>query len=197
MRFLIIRHGETEHNREDSITGQMDVALNDHGIEQAEKASDRLEKYDFAAVYSSDLQRTYETTRIIAERHDLHPEPYKELRERSYGVFEGKNKEEWREVVRETEGDNYELKPEQGETMKQTGQRYVELLIDISEKHREDDKVLVGGHGVAIICLILEILGLKGEDYRKFNQDNTGLTELEYTDGDWSIIRMNDTSHLE
>ena len=197
MRFLIVRHGETEHNKDDSITGQMDVPLNDYGVEQAEKAADRLERYDFAAACSSDLQRTYETTKIIAERHGLHPERYKEFRERNYGVFEGRHKKEWKKVVSEYDGDDFELSPENGESMKETAQRFLGKLVEISDEHGDEDLVLVGGHGVAIKCVIMEILGLNGKYYRKLATHNTSLTELEYSNSEWRVCRLNDTAHLE
>jgi hypothetical protein len=44
----------------------------------------------------------------------------------------------------------------------------------------------------------MEILGLTADDYNKLDQNNTGLTELEYSEKNgWKIIRMNDTAHLE
>jgi broad specificity phosphatase PhoE len=198
MRVILVRHGETEHNKDDAITGQLDVSLNQYGVEQAEKAAERLEKQDFDEAYSSDLERTYETTKIIAEKHGLNPEQYKEFRERAFGEYEGRPKDDWRERVRNHDGERHHLKPEGGETLKEVGQRFVEKLNDIQKEHSEEDKVLVGGHSVAIKASILEILDLAGDYYSKIDLGNTGLTELEYDEKHgWKIIRINDTAHLE
>lgn len=198
MRVILVRHGETEHNKEDSITGQMDISLNQVGIKQAEKAAERLENEDFTDAYSSDLERTYETTKIIAEKHGLHPERYKEFRERGFGEYEGKPKDNWREVVRNHDGERHHLSPEEGESLKEVGERFVGKLDELQTEHSEDDKILVGGHGVALKATLMEILGLTGDDYNKLDQNNTGLTELEYSEKNgWKIIRMNDTAHLE
>lgn len=194
-RILIIRHGETEHNKNDEITGQLDIGLNRYGLEQAEKAADRLEKEDFDAVYSSDLERTYETVKIIAERHGLHPEPCKEFRERSFGEFEGRPKDDWRKVARSSDTDKHELSPENGESLRDVGERFLGKLEEIAEEHG-GETVLIGGHGVAIKATVMAVLGLDGYGYRKLDQGNTGITELAH-DGDWKIIRMNDTAHLE
>lgn len=198
MRVILVRHGETEHNKEESITGQMDISLNQVGIKQAEKAAERLENEDFKDAYSSDLERTYETTKIIAEKHGLHPERYKEFRERGFGEYEGKPKDDWREVVRNHDGERHYLIPEEGESLKEVGERFVGKLNDLQKEHSKDDKILVGGHGVALKATVMEILGLTGDDYNKLDQNNTGLTELEYSEENgWKIIRMNDTAHLE
>ncbi len=198
MRVILVRHGETEHNKEDSITGQMDINLNQVGIKQAEKAAERLRNEDFTDAYSSDLERTYETTKIIAEKHGLHPERYKEFRERGFGEYEGKPKDNWREVVRNHDGQRHNLSPKEGESLKEVGERFVGKLNDLQKEHSKDDKILVGGHGVALKATLMEILGLTGDDYNKLDQNNTGLTELEYSEKHgWKIIRMNDTAHLE
>lgn len=198
MRVLLVRHGETEHNKEDSITGQMDISLNQVGIKQAEKAAERLENEGFDAAYSSDLERTYETTKIIAEKHGLHPERYKEFRERGFGEYEDRNLEDYRKLERNFEGEKHELKPENGESLKEVGERFIGKLNNLRKIHSKDDKILVGGHGVAIKATLMIILNSGGKVYRKLSQDNTGLTELEHSEKNgWKIIRMNDAAHLE
>lgn len=198
VKVLLVRHGETEHNKDDAITGQMDVGLNSFGVEQAEKAADRLENYNFDAAYSSDLERTYETVRVIAERHGLHPERFEEFRERNFGDFEGRPKDDWREKVRDHQGERHNLRPENGESLEQVGERFVGKLNDLQEKHKEDELILVGGHSVAIKAALMNILELKGSFYGKLSQSNTGLTEIEYSESRaWKLIRMNDIAHLE
>lgn len=198
MQVILVRHGETEHNKDDAITGQLDVGLNKYGVEQAEKAAERLESYDFDAAYSSDLERTYETAKIIADKHGLHPEKYKELRERAFGEYEGRPKDDWREVVRNHDGKRHNLTPEDGESLKEVGERFVGKLDELQDLHNESDKVLVGGHSVAIKATVLEILDLSGEYYSKIDLGNTGLTGLEYDDKHgWKLVRLNDTAHLE
>jgi broad specificity phosphatase PhoE len=194
--FYLIRHGETEHNKEGGITGQLDIPLNETGKQQAEKLAERLENEDFDAAYSSDLERTYETTRIVAERHGLHPEEYKEFREVDFGVVEGKPKEVFRKLADESGSDRHFFTPEEGESTHEAGQRFLGKLEELAEEHPEE-KVLVGGHSVAMKSVLMEILGLK-RHYGKFNLANTAIIELEFSgDEGWSIVRVNDAAHLE
>lgn len=195
--FYLIRHGETEHNAEGGITGQLDIPLNEYGVEQAEKLAERLENEGFDAAYSSDLERTYETTRIVAEKQGFHPEEFKEFREIDFGVLEGKPKKAWRTLLKEkNNGDRHFFTPEEGESTYEAGQRFLGKLEELAEKH-PGDKVLVGGHSVVLKATIMNILDLTGDYYSKLDLGNTSITELELDENGWKILRVNDTAHLE
>ena len=93
----LVRHGETDWNRDRRIQGSTDIPLNDTGRAQARDAAAALrEQLERSAalleprVVSSDLSRARETARIIAAELGLPaPAAYRELRERSYGEAEG------------------------------------------------------------------------------------------------------------
>lgn len=96
----LVRHGETDWNRERRIQGSTDIPLNDTGRGQARDAAARLrETLDTATpvvVVSSDLSRARETAEIIAhELGSAAPHAYRELRERAYGEAEGVSAEEF------------------------------------------------------------------------------------------------------
>jgi uncharacterized phosphatase len=86
----LVRHGETDWNRQRRIQGSTDVPLNDTGRRQAAQTATLLARRSFDAVVSSPLSRALETGTIIATHLGL-PEPsgYDGLRERSYGEAEG------------------------------------------------------------------------------------------------------------
>lgn len=193
----MIRHGETEHNKEGAITGQTDVSLNQKGVEQAEKLAKRLENEAFDSAYSSDLERTYETTGIVAEKQGLHPERFKEFREMDFGDLEGEPKSTWGEKVDSSDIERHLLRPENGETIEEVGNRFVGKLDELKQE-KEDEKLLVGGHSVAIKASLMKILGLEGDEYKKLDLGNTGITELEFDEEyGWKLVRLNDTAHLE
>ncbi|KAI0362498.1 phosphoglycerate mutase-like protein, partial [Trametes cingulata] len=92
-KVYIVRHGETDHNRQNIIQGQLDTPLNAAGVRQAELAADALEDVPFeagGAAYSSDLQRARKTAEIILEKHPgVKLEVAEALRERHMGDWQG------------------------------------------------------------------------------------------------------------
>jgi probable phosphoglycerate mutase len=99
-RLLLIRHGETDWNRDHRVQGRTDIPLNDTGREQARDAAATVAALlgdAPAVVASSDLSRARETAEIIAGDLGL-PAPWTEplLRERSYGEAEGLELDEFR-----------------------------------------------------------------------------------------------------
>lgn len=56
-RIYIVRHGETDSNRNGIIQGQLDIPLNDMGVEQARQVAEALASVPFDIAYTSDLSR--------------------------------------------------------------------------------------------------------------------------------------------
>jgi probable phosphoglycerate mutase len=88
------RHGETDWNAEGRWQGQTDVALNATGRAQATRMAELLRGAELAWIVSSDLARARETARIVGAELRLDVEFDRDLRERSFGVFEGLTGEE-------------------------------------------------------------------------------------------------------
>src|SRR4051794_7041171 len=86
---VLVRHGETEWNRQGRTLGQTDVPLNSTGHRQAAEIADRLATMRIEAVYSSDLRRALETATAIAKMHDLAVHPDRCLREADLGEWVG------------------------------------------------------------------------------------------------------------
>lgn len=90
-RFFFLRHGETDHNKQNLLQGWTDIPLNELGIEQARKAADALCQQPITRIVSSPLKRARRTAELIAELSG-HPEiTFDEaLREKGFGDHEGK-----------------------------------------------------------------------------------------------------------
>lgn len=89
-KLYLVRHGETVDNASNILQGQTPGELDDNGIKQAETVRDRMEGEDIDAFVSSDLKRSEDTCRIIAEPHHKEVQTTPLLRERDWGSFTGK-----------------------------------------------------------------------------------------------------------
>ena len=88
--FALVRHGETDWNRERRIQGSTDIPLNDLGREQARATGALLADRRWTALVASPLSRAAETARLIGEAVGLgDPELEPRLAERDYGEAEG------------------------------------------------------------------------------------------------------------
>jgi probable phosphoglycerate mutase len=98
-RMILVRHGQTDWNRQRRIQGTTDIPLNDTGRAQAKDAGLSLRDAvggASARIVASDLSRAHETARIIADEVGAaEPRLYPGLRERAYGDAEGTTDEEF------------------------------------------------------------------------------------------------------
>lgn len=98
-RLVLIRHGESNWNKENRFTGWTDVDLSNKGIEEAHQAGQLLkaEGFNFSVAYTSYLKRAIKTLNIVLDEMDLDWIPvYKtwRLNEKHYGALQGLNKSE-------------------------------------------------------------------------------------------------------
>jgi broad specificity phosphatase PhoE len=148
---LLVRHGETDWNRDGRWQGGSDTSLNDVGREQARALADRLDG-DIAAVYSSDLARARETADIVAAKLDLAVQIDPRLRERGFGSWEGLTMTEIEERFADAhrrwqagEGAG----ADDAETFEEFFDRVSDFLADVLRLHPEEE-VLVISHGGSI-----------------------------------------------
>ncbi|GIV14714.1 MAG: alpha-ribazole phosphatase [Armatimonadota bacterium] len=180
--------------------GQTDVELNARGVEQAEAIAHRLREEPLQAIYSSDLRRAMQTAQSIARYHGLCPIVDTDLRELSYGVWEGMSREEilaseWAELFEKYRKDSLRYRPPGAEYPEQILERSRRVLQRIRQKHREGTVCIVG-HGGSLRALVCVALSAPLETFRHIRLDNASLSAIEYRD-DWMWVSLiNDTCHL-
>jgi len=96
---VLLRHGESEWNRENLFTGWTDVDLSKHGKEEGLEASRVLKEYGFSfdVAFTSVLKRAIRTLWIVLDKMNLMWIPIHRdwrLNERHYGALQGLNKSE-------------------------------------------------------------------------------------------------------
>ncbi len=204
MFLYIVRHGATEWNlNEGRYCGCRDISdidLSPLGKKQAEALGERLREAPLKAVYSSPLKRAVETARRPARLHKLDVAIINELRERNYGQWEGLTLKEIDERFpggyEGYEKDPGSFRPPDGETGFEVGERVVQAVALIAERH-EDQAVALAAHEAVNRILLCRLLGLSVSDYRrKLVQSNASLTIVECHEGQGKLLLYNDTSHL-
>jgi broad specificity phosphatase PhoE len=175
------------------IQGQQNIPLNDAGRRQAKRLADTLQSVSFAAIYSSDLCRAYETAEAVARRLQLDIRRRPALRERFYGKWEGRPFHELEKKIPDIRVSWNE--PGEGiESLRTVKQRMVEELEAITAFH-PGETVLVVSHGGAINTFIHHVSnGSTGTG--KLRLGNTAINRFRYDRGLWTIEETNDTRHL-
>ncbi len=197
---VAVRHGETAWNREGRMQGWAPVTLNDRGREQADAAGAWLaSEFAFDAVYSSDLQRTRETTERFLDHlpftsEEVRYEPA--WRERDIGVYQGLPYEEVFDrfpefALGEAAAAAAERTPDSGESLVDVSERATARFEEVTADHATADTVLVVAHGGPIYLLTGYIKGLPvHEALTEHSQDNCGATVF-HCAGDHEVVAEN------
>ena len=183
-RILLVRHGETDWNREGRLQGWGPTPLNDRGREQARRVGEALAtEYDVDRIVASDSFRTRETTEHIRDA-GIEPEPTFDpgWRERGLGVYQGFTREELNDrfpaFAMDAGALSLQEEPEGGETVAGVYERVVDAWADLNGT-ADEETVLVVTHGGPIRVVLSH---LNGADIltaiREFDVGNCGVTEV-------------------
>ena len=198
MKLILVRHGQTDENISKTIQGQLPGKLSLKGIEQAKKVGIRLKDEKIDTAYVSDLARVVDTAKKIIQYHPkiLFIEE-KALRERSWGIWEGKNSKE-RNAFLEKQGltlNSY--KPEGGESFFEVQKRIVDFYQMLLQKYHKETVLLIS-HGGTLTALYLFLFEKSVEEYKKYHPQNAAITILEISDDKKHTVHvLNCAKHLE
>ncbi|WP_253738374.1 histidine phosphatase family protein [Halohasta salina] len=202
-RLLLVRHGETEWNRERRVQGWAPVPLADRGHEQAAALAERLaDRYAVDRLLASDLRRTLETARPIARAVDCELGTDRRWRERDFGVLQGLDYGELflgypEYTLSEVGYTAAEARPEGGESLLDQRKRVLAAVEDLRDSLGADETAVVVTHGGPLYLVLGAVRGL---DIRATvldqEQGNCAINEL-VVDGDRiEVVVENDTGHL-
>jgi probable phosphoglycerate mutase len=161
----IVRHGQSEANRDNLCGGQTDSPLTELGVSQANEAKRLLSTVKFDAVYSSDLQRAAKTVEIIWGSPVPHNHQLFDLRERSFGELEGQSDDKWKALSKQFDEMYGSLPLEQRwqhsyadyiEGNAPLVKRFTASLQSIAQSH-QGETVLIGTHGGCVRTLLVKL----------------------------------------
>ena len=93
--FYFVRHGETDYNKDNKIMGQIDIPLNEVGLQQAQLVAKTLQHLEISQIVSSPLKRARQTSEIIASTINKPVTTIDELMQNYLGIWEGRSKKEF------------------------------------------------------------------------------------------------------
>jgi probable phosphoglycerate mutase len=200
-RIIAVRHGETAWNVDSRIQGQTDIGLNETGRWQARRVGEALASAPITAVYSSDLGRAHQTAQEIAEAAGIPVVADTGLRERSFGMFEGKTFDEihqtwpdhahnWRKRIPDWQP------PEGGESLLELRERVTRTMHELAARH-PGVQIVVVAHGGVLDPLYRIASGQGGHSPRTWELPNGAINRLLWTPDGFTLVGWSDTQHLD
>ena len=184
MKVYMIRHGESEGNRDSRHTGQSQVPLTEKGREDACRAGRLLLGLQFDKVYSSDLIRAMETQALAL------------LRELDVGSLAGRLVQDCREQLGEVYAicrRDRDFTAFGGESNAMQHERVRQFLSMLETQPEEN--VAVFCHAGTITCALEVVLGVQNA-YASLACENGSVSVFEYKNGSWRVLKWNYTGTL-
>ena len=200
-RIVAIRHGETAWNVNTRIQGHLDIGLNAMGRWQAERVGQALADETIDAIYSSDLLRAWDTALSISQASGTALQTHKGLRERGFGLFEGKTFDEialkWPEAALRWQKRDPVYAPEGGgESLIDFRSRITTVVNELAAQHAGAQIVLVA-HGGVMDVLYRAATRQEIQSPRTWALGNAAINRLLWTPQGLSLVGWADTHHLD
>ncbi|MBE9045706.1 histidine phosphatase family protein [Pleurocapsales cyanobacterium LEGE 10410] len=206
-RLLLVRHGETNWNKESRFQGIRDIPLNDNGRSQGQKAAKFLRDIPLDFAVSSSMLRPKETAEIILEQHpDVELETTPELREICHGLWEGmlesEIKAEYADLLQQWKDKPETVQMPEGENLQQVWERAIAAWNKIAEDYSNSDTPqagLVVAHDAVNKVILCYLLGLNPDNFWNIKQGNGAVSVIDYPNGASGkpvLQAINITTHL-
>lgn len=188
-RIVLWRHGRTSWNAEWRFQGQTDIALDDEGIAQAERAAGLLVHLQPDRIVSSDLSRALSTAQALASLTELGVTVDPRLRETHAGGWEGLHRpllmERFGDAVSRWASDSH-ARPGGGETRVEVADRMVQAIGEYLAELPDGGTLVVATHGGSARAAIGALLELPPENWACLGV---------LSNCAWSILTENTTGH--
>ncbi len=197
---LLIRHGQTTWNVENRFRGRADIPLDEVGLLQAQATATYIASLGKpVAVYASPLRRARQMAETIARPFMLHERAHPGFLDLHFGAWEGLTEEDvrarWQLALRTwyTEPQNAPIPG--GEQLAMAQWRAMGALREVVNRH-PDELVVIVGHATLNRLILLGIFDIGLKHFWHLRQDIGALNWLEFDGQAFTLVKMNDTTHL-
>jgi broad specificity phosphatase PhoE len=197
---ILIRHAQTDWNSDYRFQGHADTPLNETGRSAIPLVVNELRSWSPVAIYTSDLERAREMAEAAGDALEIGVTPMTELRECSYGEWEGLTV---KEIADRFDGE-LELWQERessharggGESLDEMSDRSWAALEAITDRHA-GESVAIFTHSGPVRSAVCRLFDLSMAERYRFQVDNASITVLRRSaSGTWQLILLNQTRHL-
>ncbi len=192
-RLYLVRHGEIAGSGQFRYNGQTEVPLTSRGIEQYRALSERLKAEPVAACYTSDLSRCLQGAEMLCAGRGIRPIPRPELRELSFGDWEGltwseleeRYPKQWQARMNDFVG----YRVPGGENLNDLRERVLPVIGEVVERHR-GGQALVVAHGGVNRVVLLDALGAPPSSMFRIEQDFGCLNIIDYYPDGNPVVKL-------
>ena len=196
----LIRHGETDYNRENRVQGMKDSMLTDFGRQQAAAIADHFKNIDLDIIYASPLKRAWDTANAISEASGITEViPVDEFKELHCGKFEDmlidEIKEccwdEWTEFLSDPA-----VPPLGGESMNELFNRVSKATLKVLSEVNDDANVAIVSHAGVVRMGMATLMNVSVKSAVNFGLSNASVAKFINKYDRWTCLGWNDTEHL-
>ena len=195
----LIRHGQTDWNRDKIFRGRADVPLNERGRKEAAALGRHVAHVRPDACYSSPLSRAVDTAEAALGAHSLEVKLDDGLIDIDYGEWQGIPDAEVRtryaDLYTRWQKTPHRVRFPGGESLAMVKKRSLASLDRIRSTHPEGTGFVVA-HRVVTKVIMCAMLGLSGAAFWRIRQDNCACNIIELSDDGAIVVLMNDTCHM-
>jgi broad specificity phosphatase PhoE len=198
-RLHLVRHGQTDWNKESVFRGRADKPLNMTGKREGLAVAFALEDTSLAGIYASPLIRAVQTLEETADRHGQDVKVVEDLTDIDFGDWQGRAKDE---VARE-DPDGFrtwlenpsEMRFPGGESLVEAAGRAAKAVEELASKH-EGRQFAVCTHRVICKILVCRLVGIDLSRFWSLKIDTASITVLNKHQGRWILEKLNSDFHL-
>lgn len=201
MELILVRHGQTQWNKEQIFRGSKDIELDKTGRKQAEALGERLKSRKIDAIYSSSLKRAMATAEAIARLQGLPVMVGPGLVDMSFGEWEGMAHQEVRQkypkqyqVWRENP---WKVKIPGASNIRDIQAQSMKAIRGLVEDNPLESTVVVVTHRVILKLILMKMLNMEPEGFWNIKLSSCGLTIVEWDEKRFVLTCLNDTNHLD